>query len=64
MSELSEDDETFLRMVKYFHDSKGDLTRGCDWDEERLERLAPSVHLAWKNFVRAERALDDAISRL
>ncbi len=51
------DDAEFLRMVRYFYETKGDPTRFVDWDEDRLEDLRPAVYEAWHRFLRAKTTL-------
>ncbi len=51
------DDAEFLRMVRYFYETKGDPTRFVDWDEDRLEELRPAVYEAWRKFLRAKMRL-------
>lgn len=56
MTNKTPDDE-FLRMVKYFYETKGDPTRYVDWNEDRFEELRPAAYEAWHRFLRAKMAL-------
>lgn len=51
------------RMVKYFLEEKGDVTRWCDWEEkkEALFTLYPELHTALFNLDVAERTLKHVV---
>ncbi len=65
MSTIVIDDED-LRMVRYFIEERGDVTRWCDWDEkkEAIFALHPELRLALNNLELAELALKHVLEGL
>jgi hypothetical protein len=61
---MDDSDSTFLDMVRYFHQAKGDVTRYCYWDEDRFRKLAPGAWRAWRTWRTAVRTLDIEMSVL
>ena len=56
----AEDRASYLDMMDYFWDAKGDLERYTGWNEILVEREFPALAHAWKNF-KASKALMDAV---
>ncbi len=65
MSTVVIDDED-LRMVRYFIEERGDVTRWCDWDEKKaaIFALHPELRLALNNLEVAELALKHVLEGL
>ena len=55
-------DDEFLRMVQYFYEAKDDPTRYVHWDESRFRELNLYAHTMWRDYERARRLCDDAMS--
>ena len=53
-----------LNMIRYFWENKGDIERYNGYDEASLERSAPHVLKAWKDYKIARSILDAVISTL
>lgn len=62
-------DEEFyehLRMLEYFWEEKGDVTRYSGWDEFKpiLAERRPDLALVIENFIKAEKAMNAAMRNL
>ncbi len=54
-------DEGFLNLIRYFWESKGDITRCVSYSEERLAKLRPDILEAWKKYVAAEQKMNELV---
>lgn len=55
-----------MRMLGYFWDNKGDITRWSGWEEFKpeLEKLRPDIAMVIENYLKAERVMRTTMKNL